>query len=226
MWHGKIINCTWKPKSEEIINIKYISSTSTDKGIYYRKKGVPDDIIYHIKYKIIDESLQVNFISLQIINITSDTDLIFALVQNDLVQEYDTYSPKLKNMLRMENSEEAECTDLNQCNIPSILIWIDMLTRQPKIASPAYDEYDVFCPYTGATPPTQRIKIDSMEFTNSYCHVKYHIFEENEPHEKQILLYNTKDGVRVKIAKCVEQTVESEENMLQILKNNIMHHYG
>ena len=226
-WYEQIKKFSWKPTSQEIRNISYKSSSASgSKGIYY-KKGYSNEIDYHIKYRIIKDVLNVEYLSLRILNIASDTDLINALVQNDLVRKYHAYSPEIKDMLRMEKSEEKECTDLNQCEIPSILIWIDMLTRQPKISSPVYDNQGVFCLYTKTPSPDCRIEIDSMDFTNSsYCHVKYRIFQSygHDPPEKTMMLYNTEDGVRVKIAKGVMEQVQSEEDMLRILGNNILYH--
>ena len=226
-WYEQIKNREWKPTSKEIRNITYRSSTPRGSIYIYYRKGVEDQNVYHIKYTINGGDLQVDYLSLQILNIASDTDLIEALVQNHLVQKHHSYSPRIKDMLRMEESEETECTDLNQCTIPSILIWIDMLTGQPKIASPVYDNQGVFCLYTGTPSPDWRIEIDSIDFTNSYCHVKYRIFEfsGHSPNEKTMMLYNTEDGVRVKIAKCVNEQVQSEQDMLRILGNNILYHH-
>jgi hypothetical protein len=227
-WLEGIKKYNWNPKRGGIIEISYRSSMSGDiKSIYYSKSAV-SMITYSIKYKIEGENIRVEYTSLQISNISSDTDLINALKENQLTYDYRSGTPRIKDMLQMEKSEEANCTDLNQCGILSILIWIDMLAKQPETDAPpslAYDSGGCFCQYTGKPPPAPRIQVDSMEFLRGYCHVNYRLFEfvGHSPSKKTIMLYNTKDGVRAKSSIFVNQIVQSEEDMLEILRNNLIY---
>ena len=224
-WYERIQNGTWKPISVGIGDIFYGSNLSgTETSIHYGK-SVISNITYSIKYEINGENLYAEYISLQISDITSHTDLMKALKENLLIHDHGFFTSQIEDILKMDGPEEEKCTDLNQCGILSILIWIDMLTgKEKEDPYPVYDSQGCFCQHTGKTPPIQRIEICSIDFPGRYCNVIYRIFEFNrhEPAKRTIQLYNTKDGVRAKSSIFVRRVVDSEGDMLNRLKNNLI----